>query len=561
MTVLDAVVVGSGPNGLAAAVTLARAGLGVRVLEEQSSAGGGARTLTGSELVTATPVPDRSGRFLPPLGADAGTGADLRFDVCSAVHPMAWASPFFRAFGLADRIELRTPEVSYAQPLDPVAGSRTARAGIAFHDLDRTVARLGADGAAWRSLIGPLADHWPAVAALAMGDKRGLATPASVRSAPVPGADPDRGGRRLGDDPVIFCRRDALGLGTEGLALLRAALGFGPGLVEQGTGLWNRRFAADVAPALLTGVAAHVMTPLPSLAGAGTALLLGALAHGPHGWALPVGGSGAIVEALVADLVAHGGEVETSRPVRTRADLPPARAYLFDTAPGVVGQVFGDHVPRSSGTAMRRYRFGGGAAKVDLVLRGPVPWAVDDVGRAGTVHLGGTREQMAEAEATVAAGRPAVHPVCLLSDPSVTDPGRQVDGLRPLWAYAHVPAGSQRDVTEDVVGQIERFAPGFRDLVVAARCVPAAQLSAHNANYVGGDIGAGAATMPRMLAAPGPTGTRWDPYRTGVDGVYLCSAVTPPGPGVHGMSGWHAARRVLVREFEIRHPPALSPRD
>ncbi|RPF19830.1 phytoene dehydrogenase-like protein [Myceligenerans xiligouense] len=524
---LDAVVVGSGPNGLAAAVTLARAGLAVRVLEEQPTIGGGARTLTGAELADAAPVPQPPGAGPPPLGSDDATGAGLRFDLCSAVHPMAWASPFFRAFGLAERIELRTPEVSYAQPLDPAAGSGDPRAGIAFRDLDRTVAGLGADGAAWRSLIGPLADRWQGVTALAMSDKRGLVTPR--------------------------------GLGREAVEALRAAPSFGPALLEQGSGLWNRRFAADVAPALLTGVAAHVMTPLPSLAGAGTALLLGALAHAPLGWALPVGGSGAIVDALVADLVTHGGEIETSRPVRTRADLPPARVFLFDTAPGVVGRVFGSRMRSRAGTALRRYRFGGGAAKVDLVLRGPVPWSVSDVGRAATVHLGGTREQMAEAEATVAAGRHAAHPVCLLSDPTVTDPAREAGGLRPMWTYAHVPAGSERDVTEDVVGQIERFAPGFRDVVVAARCVPAAWMPRHNANYVGGDIGAGAVTMPRMLAAPGPAGTRWDPYSTGVDGVYLCSAATPPGPGVHGMSGWHAARRVLLREFEIRRPPDLSP--
>ncbi|GAB3163846.1 NAD(P)/FAD-dependent oxidoreductase [Myceligenerans halotolerans] len=530
MTVLDAVVVGSGPNGLAAAVTLARAGLGVRVLEEQSSIGGGARTLSGADLAESAPAPEPSGTSLPLLGSDRTTGADLRFDLCSAVHPMAWASPFFRAFGLADRIELRTPEISYAQPLDPAGGSGDPRAGLVFRDLDRTVAALGADGAAWRALVGPLVDRWPSVTALAMGDKRGLVTPLAAH-----------------------------GLGREAAGALRAALAFGPALIEQGTGLWNRRFTGDVAPALLTGVAAHVMTPLPSLAGAGTALLLGALAHGPLGWALPVGGSGAIVDALVADLLAHGGEIEASRPVRTRADLPPARTYLFDTAPGVVGKVFGDRMPPRSGAALRRYRFGGGAAKVDFVLSGPVPWSVPDVGRAATVHLGGTRKQMAEAEATVAAGRHAAHPVCLLSDPTVTDPAREIGGLRPLWAYAHVPAGSERDVTEDVIRQVERFAPGFRDVVVAARCVPAAWMPAHNANYVGGDIGAGVATMPRMLAAPGPVGTRWDPYSTGAEGMYLCSAATPPGPGVHGMSGWHAARRALLREFEIRRPPDLSP--
>lgn len=545
MTVLDAVVIGSGPNGLAAAVTLARSGLGVRVLEEQATIGGGARTLSGAELVEAAPAPDHAGQTLPAVGSDPSTGAELRFDLCSAVHPMAWASPFFRAFGLAGRIELRTPEISYAQPLDPETGSSAPRAALAFHDLDRTVAGLGADGTAWRSLLAPLVEHWRGVTALAMSDKRGLASPVVV--------GPTRGSGRAGA-PL-----DSQGLGREIAEAVRAGLAFGPALVEQGTGLWNRRFAGDLAPALLTGVAAHVMTPLPAPAGAGTALLLGALAHGPLGWALPVGGSGAIVEALVADLVAHGGVIETSRPVRSRSDLPPARVYLFDTEPGVVEQVYRDRVPSRVGAALRGYRFGGGAAKVDFVLREPVPWAVPDVGQAATVHLGGTRAQLARAEARVASGGHAEHPVCLLSDPTVSDPAREVGGLRPLWTYAHVPAGSQRDVTDDVVRQIERFAPGFRDVVVAARCVPAAWMPAHDANYVGGDIGAGAATLPRMLAVPGPTGVRADPYLTGVDGVYLCSAATPPGPGVHGMSGWHAARRALVREFEIRRAPDLSP--
>jgi len=490
---LDAVVVGSGPNGLAAAVTLARAGLAVRVLEAQPTVGGGSRTL------------------------DLGLGAGLVHDVCSAVHPLAWASPFFEAFDLAARgVELLAPEVSYAHPLDG------GRAGVAYRDLDRTVDRLGGrDGTAWRALLGPLADGWRDVVALALGDKR-----------TVPG-------RVLRPDGAAVAAR------------------FGAAVLEQGSGAWRRRFDGEEAGALLTGVAAHAITPLPSLAGAGTALLLAALGHAPGGWPVPRGGSGTIVAALVEDLRAHGGDVVTGHRVASRADLPRARAYVFDTTPRVVADVFGDRLSPRTEASLRRFRHGDAAAKVDLVLSGPVPWADPEVARAGTVHVGGTRGEMASAESDVHAGRHAERPVVLVSDPTVVDPGRAAGGLRPLWTYAHVPAGSTRDVTQDVLAQLERFAPGVRDLVVASRCVPAAEMSRHDESYVDGDIAGGAVTMWQMVARPTP---RVDPYAVGLEGVYLCSASTPPGPGVHGLGGWHAARRVLRREFDVRHDPDLRPR-
>lgn len=481
----DVVVVGSGPNGLAAAVTLARSGLAVRVLEAADDVGGGART------------------------ADLGLAEGVVHDVCSAVHPMALASPFFRRFDLRARgVELISPEVSYAQPLDDGV------AGVAYRDLDRTAAALGADGDAWRAVFGPLVEHVDEVVAAIMDDHRRV----------------PRG--------------------------LLTAIRFGLRTLEQGFGAtWDLRFRGPAAPALLTGVAAHTISPLPSLPGAGTALLLGTLAHA-SGWSIPRGGTQAITAALVADLLAHGGVVETGRRVVSRTDLPPARAYVFDTLPSTVARVMGGALAPGLERGYRAYRHGNAAAKVDFVLSGPVPWAAPDVGRAGTVHVGGSRAEMVRAEADVARGRHAEHPMVLLSDPSLVDPTRVgAGGRRPLWTYAHVPAGSTLDVTEAITAQVERYAPGFRDVVVAARCVPAAQMERHNPNYVGGDISAGAVTLPRMLGGPV---LRWDPYVAG-EGVYLCSASVPPGPGVHGMGGWHAARRVLREGFGVRVPPSLSP--
>ena len=481
----DAVVVGSGPNGLAAAVVLARSGLDVEVLEAQPTLGGGARTL------------------------DLGLAPGLTHDVCSAVHPMAVASPFLRAFDLPARgVDLVTPEISYAQPLDD------APAGLAYRDLAATADGLGVDGPAWRRLFEPLVAHQAGVVAVAMGDMRSLP-------------------------------RD-----------LVTAARFGLGVLEQGGPAWNLRFREQTAPALLSGVAMHAIGRMPSPSSAGAALLLATLAHGT-GWPIPVGGSGAIVDALVTELRALGVSLRTDHPVRSRADLPPARSLLFDTTPRTLVEVLGDELPAAARRAYRRFRYGNAAAKVDYVLSGPVPWADPRVGRAGTVHVGGSRADLALAEHEIARGRHAARPAVLLSDPTVVDPGRQVNGLRPLWTYAHVPAGSERDVTEQVTRQIERFAPGFRDVVVASRCVPAARMSEHNANYVGGDIAAGAISLWQVAARPR---LAVDPYRVPVDGVWLCSASTPPGPAVHGLCGANAALRALAEDFGIRRVPDVRPR-
>jgi len=485
----DAVVVGSGPNGLAAAVTMARAGLDVHLIEAETTLGGGARTV------------------------DLGLASGVRHDLCSAVHPLATRSPFLREFDLAARgVELRAPEVSYAQPLDG------ARAGLAYRDLERTVRELGADGRVWRRLFGPLVDDEDAVIALTLGDLRRI--PAEART---PGG-------------------------------LRAAAALGLGMLGQGGPAWNVPFTQDVAPALFTGVAAHAISPMPALVPAGVALMLGTLAH-TGGWTIPVGGSQAITDALLADVRRHGGRVTTGWRITDYRQLPRARAYLFDTGARGLLEIWGGRLPSAVRRRLARFRYGDAAAKVDFVLSGPVPWRNPGVGAAATVHLGGTREQMRRAESDVSRGRHAAAPVTLLSDPTVADPSRASGNLRPLWTYAHVPRGSTRDVTADVIGQIERFAPGFRDVVVASQCIPAAELPRHNANYVGGDIAGGAMGLRRVVL--GATGG-WDPYATGIPGVYLCSSATPPGPGVHGMSGWFAARRALRDRFDLP-APSLAP--
>lgn len=476
---VDVTVVGSGPNGLAAAVICARAGLKVQVLEAQPTLGGGARTL-----------PD------PEFG-------DVRHDICSAVHPLALASPFLAEFDLPARgVTLKVPEVSYANPLP------AARAAVGYHDLERTAAELS-DGDSWRRLLGPLVRRDAAVLDVLLGDKRSIPT-----------------------NPIVAAQ-----VGTR--------------LLEQGTPAW-RALSGEDARALFSGVAAHVISPMPSLVSSGGGLMLATLAH-TVGWPIPVGGSQAIVDALIADLRAHGGELVTGHEVTE----PPGGVTLYDTAPTALLRIYGDRLPPRYAKALRRYRFGPGVAKVDFVLSDEVPWADERLANAPTLHMGGTRAQMAAAERAIRKGRHPEWPMVLAALPHLEDPGRiDARGRRPLWTYAHVPSGSPVDQAEAVTRIFERFAPGFRDIVVAVRSVPAARLADHNANLVGGDIGVGGNTLFHALAGPTP---RLNPWSTPIPKAYLCSSATPPGGGVHGMSGYFAARTMLRREFGITELPALTP--
>lgn len=491
-TGVDAVVVGSGPNGMAAAVTMARAGLSVEVFEAQPTIGGGARTL------------------------DLGLAPGITHDICSAVHPLAIASPFFVDFDLRARgLEFTTPEISYAQPLDGKP------AALAFHDLEKTVDHLGAAGPEWRRFFAPLLDRVDDAIWLSLGDKRSV--PETLRD--VPG--------------------------------IANVVKFGLRLLSQASPAWNIPLSHESSQALFTGVAAHAIGGLPAMGTAATATMLSTVAHA-GGWPSPIGGSQAIIDHLAADLEAHGGTVHANARVDHVSDMPAARAYLLDTSALNAAQIFSGLLPAHVDKSLRTFKHGNAAAKVDFVLNGPVPWSDPEVGRAGTIHVGGSRAQMAAAEAQVMNGRMPDHPVCLVSDPTVFDPSREVNGLRPLWTYAHVPFDCPLDPTEYVTRQIERFAPGFRDRIVAHNAIPASEMAGHNQNYIGGDIATGVVSFYRMMARPRLT---WDSYSLGVPGAFLCSAATPPAPGVHGMNGWFAARRALKTRFGIDKAPSLAPGD
>lgn len=477
-----ATVVGSGPNGLVSAVTLARAGYAVRVLEAQDAPGGSART---AELT------------LP----------GFRHDVGSAVHPAARSSPWFRAFGLDRRVEWLVPDASFGHPL---AGRPAA---IAWRDGARTAAALGADGPRWRRLIAPLAAHLDDLVTLT-GDQL-LRLPRHPRTA------------------AVFAAHTAL-LGAAPGAALRTA---------EGRALW-------------AGVAAHTTRTLPSLAGAAAGLLLAAHAHTAAGWPVPRGGAGAITDALIADLRAHGGEVECGVRVDDVGALdwgdPAAGDLLMLAGSPRLAATVPDIAP-SYAAALRRYRYGPGLAKLDLALDGPVPWRDPELAGVVTVHVGGTAAEVRASEAAVADGRLSDAPYVLVAQPSVIDPSRAPHGAAVVWAYLHVPAGSDLDPTEPILRRLEQFAPGLRDRVVGAHVTRATDLAASNPAAVGGDGLGGLFTLRQAARRPVLSPVPW---RSPARGVYLAGAATPPGPGVTGMAGWYAARTAIEDATGIR--PALD---
>ncbi|WP_437735257.1 phytoene desaturase family protein [Sorangium sp. So ce1335] len=479
---VDAVVIGAGPNGLAAAVALAGAGLQVRVIEARATVGGGART---AEL----------------------TGPGYRHDVCSAIHPTAVISPFFRTLPLAEHgVAWIYPEAALAHPLPD------GRAGVLYQDLDRMAETLGEeDAASWRGLFAPLLAHEGALFRELLG-------------------------------PLRIPPRHPLLLARFGLSAIRSA-----------DGLARDTFRGDAARALLAGCAAHAFLPLEALFSASFGIVLALAAHAA-GWPLVRTGSQALVDALAAILRARGGEIETGRAVTSLDELPEARAYLFDTTPSAMARIAGDRLPAGYRRRLERFRHGPGVFKVDYALDGPIPWKAPAAARAATVHVGGALDEIAASERSLDRDAPAERPFCLVAQQSLFDGTRAPAGKHTAWVYCHVPSGCAVDMTPRIEAQMERFAPGFRDLVRARAVHAPAAWQRYNENYVGGDIAGGANDWIQIFARPVAS---LDPYATPNPSLYLCSSSTPPGGGVHGMCGYHAAAAALARVFQ-RPAPALA---
>jgi len=465
----DAVVVGSGPNGLAAAIRLAQAGRSVLVLEANHTVGGGARS---AELT------------LP----------GFVHDICSAVHPLAVASPFFRQLGL-EKHGLRwiEPEFPLAHPLD------NGEAVVLRRSVSDTAAELGRDHNAYRKLFLPFVRAWAPLASEFL-------------------------------KPLLRWPKHPLILARFGIHALRPA-----------TGQARVCFAEERARALFAGMAAHSFLDLGQPGSAAFGLVLGILGHAV-GWPLPRGGSQEIADTLAERVRTLGGEIVTGLPVTTFDQLPVARAVLMDVTPRQLQAIAGPKFPVAFSERLRKFRYGPGVFKLDYALSSPVPWRSALCSKAGTIHIGGTLSEIAEAERAVTEGKEAERPFVILSQPTLFDPTRAPAGQHVAWAYCHVPQLSSADMRERVEAQIERFAPGFRDCILACRATSSTEMTRHNANLVGGDINGGAADLWQLIARPVLSP---NPYRTPTPGLYLCSASTPPGGGVHGMCGFHAAELAL----------------
>ena len=472
-TQYDAVVIGAGPNGLAAAVTLAQQGRSVVLFEAADTIGGGTRT---AEL----------------------TIPGFRHDVCSAIHPLGLASPFFRALPL-DRHGLKwiQPNAPLAHPLDD------GTAVLISRDMQTTVDGLGSDGAAYQRMLSPFVENWQALLNEILGPLR-----------------PPR-------HPILMAR-------------------FGLLAVRSARSLASARFKSERARALFAGLGGHSMMPLDSMLTSAFGIMLGALAHAV-GWPMAAGGSQSIPEALADYLDSLGVEIITGRRIESLDDLPKASAIMLNTAPNQLSQIAGNQLPARYLRQLKRYRYGPGVFKVDWALDGPIPWTASQCKEAGTVHVGGTMDEIVAAEGDVGRGDHPERPFIILAQQSLFDSSRAPEGKHTAWGYCHVPNGSSVDMTDRIEAQIERFAPGFRDRILGRHTRNSVEMEAYNANYVGGDINAGIQDLRQVFTRPLP---RLSPYTTPLRDLYLCSSATPPGGGVHGMCGFHAARVALKHSLK-----------
>ena|SRR5215213_4739780 len=467
---MDAIIVGAGPNGLAAAIELAREGKRVRIYEASDNIGGGAQS---------------ANLTLP----------GFTHDVCSAVHPLAFSSPFFTKLPLAKYgLEFIEPLAAVAHPFDDGSAILLRRS------VEATSLQLGGDAKSYRNLMQAFVDNWEKLSRDILGPLR------------VP--------------------RHPVALAHFGLHAIRSA-----------EGLLKSRFREMRTRAFCAGLAAHSSIPLDQLGTAAFGLVLGTLGH-RVGWPIPRGGAQAISDALSSYFRDLGGEIITGVHVTTIKDLPRARCILFDVTPRQLIQIVGENFPPRFSAKLKRYRYGPGVFKMDWALDGRVPWLAVECREAATVHLGGSYEEILESERSPWHGRVSDRPFVLVCQPSLFDTTRAPESNHTLWAYCHVPHGSDLDASDRIEDQIERFAPGFRKLVLARHVMSPAQLEAHNSNLIGGDINGGAQILRQMFSRP-----TLKTYSTAIDDVYICSSSTPPGGGVHGMCGYHAARLALRKSF------------